>query len=89
MSYRKQQQQKQQQKQKSKHTKRFLELTAKYLKIEEYLTIYDRKLFEMNYHSKYSGILLKIVFVTWNESLSMKAFLPHMHEVSLGKPILY
>ena len=39
-------------------------LLKTYLKIEEYLTIYDWKLFEMNYYSEYSGILPKIVFVT-------------------------
>ena len=34
-----------------------VDLTLKYLTIEKYTNIYDRKLFESNYYPKYSGIL--------------------------------
>ena len=58
--------QKAKQKQKTKHKKKLVELTEKYLKMrntETYKT--GKKLFKKNYCSECSGILLKIGFVTY------------------------
>ena len=47
----------------NKSKKRIVGLTEKYLKIEEYLNIYDRKLCERNQCLECSGILLKMGFI--------------------------
>ena len=49
---------------KNKSKKSFVEVTEKYLKIEEYLNIYDGKLFERNECLESSGILLRMDFVS-------------------------
>ena len=49
---------------KNKSKKRFVGLTEKYLKIEEYLNIYDGKLYKRNQCLECSGILLKMGFIT-------------------------
>ena len=68
-------------KNKFKRKKTFVELPEKYLKIEEYVKIYDKRLFEGNYYSKCPGVLLKIGFFTCEIKVYlMKFFLLDIHE---------
>ena len=52
-----------------------VDLTLKYLTIEKYTNIYDRKLFESNYYPKYSGILWRIGFISYEMKLYFVEFL--------------
>ena len=62
-------------KQKAKRKKKsFVELTEQYLKIEEYVNIYDCKLFARNYSSECSEVLLKFNFVISEMKLYLMNF---------------
>ena len=65
--------------------------TEKYLKIEEYVNIYNTKLFVRNYFSKYPEVQLEINFVISKMKVYLeKVFLPNIHKATslldLDKP---
>ena len=68
--------------------------TEKDLKIEEYVNVYNKKLFLKNYFSKYSGVQIQINFVISKIKVYLeKFFLLNIHEATsllyLDKPQRY